>query len=332
MWEVQYNFALLQQLSAGVTSEILASNQVAPNITLPRFEVMGGFTDGLSGVMTAMFIPLLAASKLKEWEAYSVENQGWLEESARLATDHGKHLRPLKGTYQDHETDAIDLIGVDGNIRGKIEPIRNKIWTWNEGNKTELEPVSDDQLLAPFWQSSPANANTVNSDMLSDYRVAKLYKNMRETNQTVMSSATMIGDLFGWMYSPEEEGKKEEPHAFLMEPVYANLSSTESEPIGLIMGLTSYRHLFENILPPKADGIYVVLTGSSACTANLTFLLNGPEATFIGFHDLHEGMEEYEAMIPMELYNNTSENLCTHDLHIYPSPAFVESLHTRKPL
>jgi hypothetical protein len=332
VWEVQYNFALLQQLSAGVTSEILAGNQVAPNITLPRFEVMGGFTDGLSGLMSTVFIPLLTASKLKEWEAYSVENQGWLEESARLATDHSNHLRPLEGTYQDHETDIVDFIGVDGNIRREIEFIPNKIWKWNEGEKAVLEPVSDDQLLAPFWQSSPADANTVNADMLSDYRIANLYKAMRDTNQTVMSSATAVGNLFGWMYSPEEEEIKLEPHAFVMEPVYANLSSTESEPIGLIMALTSYRHLFEKILPPIADGIFVVLTGSSACASNITFRLNGPKATFIGYHDLHKGMDEYEAIIPMELYKNTSEYLCTHDLHIYPDPAFAESLLTKKPM
>lgn len=333
VWEVQYNFALLQQLSASVTSEILASSQVAPNITLPRFEVMGGFTDGMSGIMSSIFIPLLAASKLKEWEAYSVENQGWLEESARLVIDHAHHLRPLKGTHQDHETDAVDFIGVDGNIQGgKIVDIPNKIWVWNEGEKTVLEPVSDDQLLAPFWQSSPAEASTVNVDMMSDSRIAELYNSMRDTNQTVMSSATVIGNLFDWMYASEEKEKKAQPHAFLMEPVYATFSSAESEPIGLIMALTSYRHLFESILPHKADGIYVVLTGSSACGTNLTFLLNGPKATFVGFQDLHEGMDEYEETIPMELYSTISENLCFHDLHIYPAPTFVKSHLTNKPM
>ena len=330
---MKYNFALLQQLSGIITSEVLASNQIAPNITLPRFEVKGGFVNGMSGIMTAMFVPLIAASLRGEWEEYSVENQGWLEESARLKMEHEKHLRPLEGTHQDHETDLVDAATMDipiDEIIDSIADIPNEIWRWEGDEKVPLENTPKDQLLAPLWQNSPAEASTINVDLFSDTRIADLYESMLETNQTVMSSATQIGNLFDWMFYSDEKYHEEEPHAFLMEPVFANFSSEQSEPIGFVMGLTSFRHLFEDILPPGADGIYCVLTGSSACGTNITYLINGPEAIFIGYHDLHEGLDEYEASIQLELYDTITENLCVHDLHIYPSPGLEELHQTSK--
>ena len=192
---MKYNFALLQQLGGVITSEVLASNQIAPNITLPRFEVTGGFTNGMSGIMMVMFVPLLAASLRGEWEEYSVENQGWLEESARLKMEHRKHLRPFEGTHQDHETDLVDTATMDislDEIIDSIADIPNKIWRWEGDEKVPLEDIPKDQLLAPLWQNSPAEASTINVDLFSDTRIVDLYKSMLETNQTVMSSATEI--------------------------------------------------------------------------------------------------------------------------------------------
>jgi hypothetical protein len=330
VWEVQYNLALLEQLSAGATSEILASNQVAPNITLDNFEIMGGYADGLGGIMTAIFIPFVAASKREEWEEYSVSHQAWIEESDRLMDVHAKHLQPLKGTAQDHETDKHD----GERKEDEIEDIPNKIWKWNDaGEKTVLGPLPDDHhFLAPLWQSSPAEPSTVNVDMFSDSRFTKLYHTMRETKQAVMGSATAIGPLFEWIYTQDDRDHNLDPHAFLMEAVFANFSHANEvvEPIGVIMAVTSYKHLFERILPEGANGIYVVLTGNSACGANVTFLLNGPEAAFVGYHDFHQGLDQYEEVIPLELYDTVTENLCTHDLHIYPSPVFKDIHNTNK--
>jgi len=332
---VKYNFVLLQQLSAFITSEILASKQIAPYITLPNFEVTGGYVDGMGGIMAAMFVPLVAPSLREEWEEYSVEHQGWLKDSARLKIEHSEHLRPLAGTQQNHESAPSPTPPIEDiqKIQDGIPDIPNKIWQWEGDEKVTLENTTnpkDQQLLAPLWQTSPADASTINVDLMSDTRIVDLYNSMLETNQTVMSDATQIGNLFDWMFDSDEKHEKAEPHAFLMEPVFAKFTSEPSEPIGLVLGLTSYKNLFEQILPPGADGIYVVLTGSSACGTNLTYLINGPEALFIGYHDLHEGLDEYEASIQLELYDTITENLCVHDLHIYPAPAFEELHQTNK--
>lgn len=334
-WEVKYNFALLQQLSSIITSEILVSNQTAPFITLPSFEVTGGFADGMGGLVAVVFAPLLAGSAMREeWETYSVQHQEWLKESARLKAEHPSHLRPLEGTHQDHETDLVDApTPTIATERQSIVPIPEKLWHWEGEERVPLETVPKiDRPFAPLWQNSPSNASNINVDLMSDSRVTDLYEVAMETDQTLMSAATEIGNLFDWLFLPGEKYRKEEPHAFILERVFADFTnkSKSEQPIGFILGLTSFRHLFERILPEGADGIYCVLEGTDACGTNLTYLINGPDAVFVGYSDQHEGLDDYEATVQVELYDTITENVCVHDLHIYPTPEFKAHHNTNR--
>ena len=65
----------------------------------------------------------------------------------------------------------------------------------------------------------------------------------------------------------------------------------------------------------------------------MTFLLNGPEAIFLGYNDTHQGYEEYHEQFTMELYQHAEgvEELCVHELHIYPSATFENTYSTNKP-
>jgi len=351
VWEVKYNLALLKQLSSVITSEIMASNQSAPFVTIPNFEVTGGFTEGMGGMVAIVFAPLLrfseAASLREEWEAYSVQHKGWLEESAKLKIVHTDHLRPLEGTHQDHETDLLDAVPSSSSSSSEqkdsvIQDIPENIWYWEGDERVALEQHENvdeegERLVSPLWHNSPPDAGTVNVDLLSDPRIVDLYQAVVDTNQTLMSATTEIGNLFDWVFAPEEKHRKKEPHTFILERVFADFGiereletsgpAPSSEPIGIVLGLTSYRHLFERILPEGANGIYCVLEGTDACGTNLTYLINGPEAVFVGYNDLHEGMNEYKATFQLELYDTITESICVHDIHIYPTPGF-KAAHT----
>ena len=353
--------ALLQQLSGTTTSTALMTGQTFPNVTQPHFEITGGFVDGMGGIMMALAAPLIHSSKREEWEAYASENQNWIQESARLKVTHPQHRDPLHLTIQDHEHDRRRrLQEQDGLPQGNQQQDRtlqadpltvqadpptipSKIWKWDGDEKVVLpEATFRDHVYAPLWQSSPADVDTVNVDLLSDPRIADLYTAMVKTRQTVMSPGIEIGNLFDWMFDPEEKFRKVEPHAFIMEPMYTNFTNPNSENpnqaqednaelVGFMIALTSYRNLFTRLLPEGADGVYCVVTDT--CGIKMTFELNGPEAIFLGYDDLHEGLEEYESTIPLELYERTdAEELCVHDLHIYPSRKFQQSYQTRKPM
>ena len=105
-WEVQYNFALMQQLSATVTSAQLLMGNQFPNYTDANFEVTGGYADGMGGIMMAGFCPLVQGEAARlAWEEYSYRNQYWLEDSKVLKVEHPGHRDALHGTIQDHEHD-----------------------------------------------------------------------------------------------------------------------------------------------------------------------------------------------------------------------------------
>jgi hypothetical protein len=114
-----------------------------------------------------------------------------------------------------------------------------------------------------------------------------------------------------------------------MEPMYSNFAWENSEPVGFLVALTSFRNLFTRLLPEGTNGIYCVVTDS--CGGTMTFRLDGPEATFLGYNDLHIGYEEYEQTFPIEFYESMTEELCAHELHIYPSELFVQKYQTNSP-
>jgi hypothetical protein len=322
-WEVRYNMALMQQLAGTTTSTALITNQNFPNVTQHHFEITGGYVDGLGGIMMVATAPLIPQRDRQAWEEYSVGHQNWLEESAFLKFEYGKQRDPLHGTIQDHEHDRrLQLLGQDNDIPSMI-------WEWDGNDKVISSHHDEDRLFAPLWQSSPAEASSVNVDLFSDPNISQLYTAMRKVKETVMSPGTKIENMFDWMFAPEEKFRKVEPHAFIMEPMLANLTG-EDEPVGFLLALTSYRNLFTRLIPEDANGIYCVV--SDTCGNDMTYELNGPEARFLGYEDFHEGYEDYHEQIEIVHYKNRVEELCLPTLHIYPSATFEKDHQTNKPL
>jgi hypothetical protein len=146
----------MQQLSAAVTTAALTTGSVFPNVTLPYFEVTGGYVDGMGGIMAAAFAPLVKDEERSEWEEYAVLNQGWLAESARLKKVHPGHRDALHGTIQDHEHDRRLQ-----SPETPSESIPTRIYRRENGTQVP-EPSRPGQVLAPLWQVAPSSAPAVN--------------------------------------------------------------------------------------------------------------------------------------------------------------------------
>lgn len=56
--------------------------------------------------MIAAYVPLIDGGKQQEWEAYALDHQDWITESARLRKTHANHQDPLQGMFQLHEGDC----------------------------------------------------------------------------------------------------------------------------------------------------------------------------------------------------------------------------------
>jgi hypothetical protein len=167
-------------------------NSTFPFHTEPQYEISGGFVDGMGGVMSAAFAPLVQVEQREEWENYSVANQGWIERSAFLERVHAVHRDALHGTIQDHEHDRRRL----QEERESISPVIYKY----ENDEKVPETSEPGKVFAPLWQVSPADAGVVNFNLFSDSRVVTLYEEMLKSDgATILSQSTEIGDLVSCM-------------------------------------------------------------------------------------------------------------------------------------
>jgi hypothetical protein len=316
--QVQFNFALMQQMSASVTASALMTEAIFPNLTQPYFEISGGYTHGMGGLMAVAFAPLVKAERESEWVEYSIANQGWIEESKRLKEIHPGHQDPLHDTIQDHEHHRML----------QSEPVTPFIWRWEDGKRVP-ETGLPGQVFAPLWQVTPAVASAVNVNLLSDERVADLYATMIATNQSLLSTHFEIGDLFDFIFDADEKLNKSNPHAFLMEPVYSAFEQSP-ELVGFLLGVSLFDNIMDNLVQEGADGIVCVI--SDSCGNDMTYELNGPVSTFLGNEDLHdERYDNFMHSVQLEAYETIVEGMCVHEFKVYPSAAFRATYDTNKP-
>ena len=161
--------------------------------------------------MSAAFAPLVTEEQRQLWGIYSRNNQGWIENSAYLKKVHPVHRDALHGTIQDHEHDRRRrLTETDRALQDTTsttpasnpsnpsnppkQSISRTIYRWENGQKVP-EIHQPGQIYAPLWQVSPADYGAVNVNLLSDPRVAELYRAMITANKGVLSSNFEVQEM-----------------------------------------------------------------------------------------------------------------------------------------
>jgi hypothetical protein len=166
-------------------------------------------------------------------------------------------------------------------------------------------------------------------NLLSNEILSGLYETMIATNKSVLSTSTEIGDSFDFLFDPEEKTLKQNPHGFVMEPVYSAFEESP-ELVGFLIGVTVFGHLLDQLLPTGVNGIVCVF--KDKCGNSITYELNGPSSTYRGAGDLHDPtFDKYERSTPMEVYETAFDGRCAHDLFIYPSGSFEATYMTKDP-
>jgi hypothetical protein len=314
----------MQQLSASVTATSIMTNSVFPFFTDDFFEITGGYVDGMGGIMSVSFSPLIKPEMRSQWEEYAAKNQGWIQRSKDLREEHPGHRQPMLGTVQDHEDDRR----LQSNDASAFK-IPEKIWRWENGTAV-VDTSASGEWLAPVWQISPPKEISVMVNLFSDPMLTDLYRTMVKTNQSVLSAATEISDLFDFMFDDHEKHRKANPHGYMLEPVYSSLG-VDKEIVGFLTGLTAFENLLSKLIPAKVQGIVCVIVDT--CGNSITYSLNGTKPVFLGYEDIHDpAFNGYRRSVHLEMYETITEELCVHDLHIYPSNVLRESYETTKPV
>jgi hypothetical protein len=113
-----------------ITTAAQATNASFPFVTVPKFEVYGRHARLQSGIETFTFNPFITDETRAAWQAYSIQNQGWLKESRDI------FLGGDEGNHQDY-------------IDGPITPI-----IWQRQADGSPIPTPGPDTYAPVWQVS----------------------------------------------------------------------------------------------------------------------------------------------------------------------------------
>ena len=164
----------------------VTNQQTWPNVTVDDFERRLAYTLDLAAVVGIIFVPFVTNETRKGYEAYTVENQGWLKEGLAL-----------QGDQQEIAASQPD----------ELESIAIMEKTWGDSpNLTIPEQIfrvsgtgrSDETTegpYAPFWQFAPVFPvpNVVNYNAMSHpSRLPKL-------NAVIEYGATLVSEA--WDYA-----------------------------------------------------------------------------------------------------------------------------------
>lgn len=354
-----------EALADGITGEAMTANATWPFFTSRGFEVAAAHARLNAFAETVMLMPLVLGKQREEWEAYSMENAGWVDESQKLAAETSKWLMesdffsPPGAQVEDElkrdtpgrqlETSQRKTITIDvmeaveaekafnetGNGEGKtneetetmtpatvvttIPPIpvntpeiSNEIFLKGEdlpgGYDGDTTIISESWRVryAPVWQISPPPKmpSLINYNFLGDATSGGTFNAIQVSgNKAIVSELlkTSTIDFFyknlwtteehwGFHSSSGVSGQHNRtpgtfPHSTTIAPIRASFDP-DAEMVGLVAGIAPWDLYLSRLLPEGTNGVYAVL--SNSCAQVVTYIINGPEAIFLGKGDLHD--------------------------------------------
>ena len=299
-------YGLMDSFSSTITSFALSSDSEWPYVTVPHFEVRGQKFFNVSSAQLLSFAPVVY--DVEAWNAYSVQNQGWIQESYDLRGD-----------------DAIP------------DPISTEVYRFDEERNTVV--VNDHSEYAPLWQeaSAPSNTATINADLYSHDIFHKVFDFARQTESAILSAVFDPTDLLGEEALYQTGDGIFHPESILVQNIYDSFDASTRMVVGALIAVIPWGLYFEGLLHEGANGLICVLRDT--CGDEFTYRLDGPHATYVGEGDLHdrryddlEFYTEFASFVDFsDADNDAIDAHCEYSLHIFPSLELEEAYHSKKP-
>jgi hypothetical protein len=306
----------IEILSDHITSYAVDANAEWPYITLPNFEQRIAPIRKDSLVDFYGFLPIVETMQREQWEAYAVDQQGWIQESYSALDNFKEEESTIHGNYSISPFISISVNGqqITHNAPGPY---------------------------APIWQLSPppppSDTDLVNEDILASLRFGPLLGAMQQKQIQYAISDIMELDLYNYTQSTFDNGTSIEdmrqPRSAIFAPIYA--SYTHSTIQGFALGVFPWAKYFSDVLPEGVDGVDCVI--KTSCDGHYqahTFRIHGKHASYIGKGSLRESQfDGFEVKSDMEFfhsYSTTEGTKCNYTLSIYPSEEFRSSFESRR--
>jgi hypothetical protein len=174
----------------------------------------------------------------------------------------------------------------------------------------------------------PINGFIINYNLASVPVVAKLLNFTKSTFQPVLSGQNAFGEN-------SDEREDQSPDSMLMYPIFNGFPQDETyELVGHIVALIPWTTFLTDVLQEGQEATVVI----ESCDKNTTYLLSGSNASWVGSNDLHDDqfseLVQKRELITFQEYENADEfeEVCRHQLYIFPTADSHERTKTRKPL
>jgi hypothetical protein len=276
-FHVQNILVALKGMSNSITGEEnRGSSKAFPFVTVPKFEILGESTRKQSGMEIVAFTPMVTEENVPAWLKYSIDNQGWMDDSREVVVSSGE-----------------GSLHVSDYLPGGIMPF---IFDFDE--TSQIVPSKGPGPFLPLWQMSPPPffPGFVNYNMKqSDAFLHTLFDAIEVVHEAVFTAVEDLSQLAGtgvkfedheayhaslvnWVKDGVKDGSSStygHPHSVIMQPVFKNLNDHSSEIVGVITGVVPWDRYLIDLLPVGVKGITCVL--KNTCEQSFTYALNGNE-------------------------------------------------------
>jgi hypothetical protein len=324
----------MESLGVHISSTAASTHQEWPFVTIPDFQVKGMLSNEDAGTHTVSINPIVYPHQLDAWTEYSKAHaDAWFKEAHDL--DHSVH----DSLYVLEHYDTQD--NHDPSLRWNVTGITPYVWTTTEGVKGGADhvriPVSEELLYNPMWQVAPVEdySSLVNYDVRSSPTFGRFIDGMLAVDHPVITpvvDATFLDTNYDSRFDPSEQ---EEPHSYLLEPIYDSMTHNRTI-VGVLAALLRWGVFFTDVLPSAEHGIYVVL--ESSCDQVFTYEIFGHEATYLGVGDNHDKRVDqdhlevtYEFSPKTALEKDSVHQFCHYYAHVFPSEEWRNQFFTDEP-
>jgi hypothetical protein len=286
-------FDTFQTFSLQVTAFAIGTNATWPFVAVPQFAVQADHAMERTGASSLSLTPFMKGSEQVEWEAFSVQNQGWVH----AGFEHS-------GAIDEPPASISPYIFESFQDRTRVEIPR--------------VVIAPDSILAPIWQIAPVVESYIftNLNAVSYGYFERVYTGMVQAKTAVLSEViNLSNDL------------TQPPRSFMAAPVYQN-NDEDSELVAMLTASLPWDSYFKNVLPEGIDGIFLVV--SNTCNQTFSYLIDGPEISYLGLGDLHDPKYD-DNFVVSGLTSFVSVQNCLYSFHLYPTEEFEEAYITNEP-
>eukprot|EP00522_Entomoneis_paludosa_P000310 CAMPEP_0172474274 /NCGR_PEP_ID=MMETSP1065-20121228/69275_1 /TAXON_ID=265537 /ORGANISM="Amphiprora paludosa, Strain CCMP125" /LENGTH=1243 /DNA_ID=CAMNT_0013232453 /DNA_START=67 /DNA_END=3798 /DNA_ORIENTATION=- len=320
-FHVKNVFKSASALSRTLSAEAKALKLDFPFVTYPTFETLCGNARDQGGYETLFYSPFVDFTDLPAWNNYSLQNQGWIQDSREVAI-----------AYSEGELSQDDYVD---------ESIIPLIYVGGLGTDVEFAPSYGQGPYMPLWMQSPPpfRPTVINFDSYNFLRIT--IDASIQARQPVMSEVQDLSLLAETVLKAEEHAKFHEnildtegantfdhPHSQMYTPIFEEPNDDSSKVVGTINAIVAWDRYMTDLLPEGTRGVYCVV--KNTCDQAYTYKLNGNQALFVGSGDLHEtkydGTEVILPFYDLKRPNETAKiwGHCLYSYHLYASQEFED--------